>query len=191
MPSTELKCTLCNNLALGSGALRRDAQLGHLLQISVVYKFGGSSVADAERMREVAEILASFPDQLPCVVMSAMGKTTNLLLEAGELAIERGPESVPSLKALRQIKELHRDTCTELELPTETVAVVERLLTELQQLLTGMAIMQVRARLPCLASSWRRPPLLATAPLDRWRRHAGGTSAGDDATRQGFTRVVW
>lgn len=37
-------------------------------------KFGGSSVASAERMLEVAQIICSFPDQLPCVVLSAMGK---------------------------------------------------------------------------------------------------------------------
>lgn len=40
----------------------------------MVMKFGGSSVASAERMLEVAQIVCSFPDQLPCVVLSAMGK---------------------------------------------------------------------------------------------------------------------
>lgn len=40
----------------------------------MVYKFGGSSVRDAERMREVAAIICSFPDLLPVVVLSAMGK---------------------------------------------------------------------------------------------------------------------
>ena len=45
-----------------------------LLQLSVVYKFGGSSVATAQRMREVADIICSFPDQAPVVVLSAMGK---------------------------------------------------------------------------------------------------------------------
>lgn len=44
------------------------------VQISVVYKFGGSSVATAERMREVAAIVCAFPDQAPLVVLSAMGK---------------------------------------------------------------------------------------------------------------------
>lgn len=44
------------------------------LQANVVYKFGGSSVRDAERMREVADIICSFPDLLPVVVLSAMGK---------------------------------------------------------------------------------------------------------------------
>lgn len=37
-------------------------------------KFGGSSVANASRMREVAGIICSFPDELPCIVLSAMGK---------------------------------------------------------------------------------------------------------------------
>ncbi len=40
----------------------------------MVYKFGGSSVATAERMIEVAEIVCSFQDQAPLVVLSAMGK---------------------------------------------------------------------------------------------------------------------
>ena len=37
-------------------------------------QFGGSSVASAERMMEVADIVCSFPEHLPCVVLSAMGK---------------------------------------------------------------------------------------------------------------------
>ena len=37
-------------------------------------KFGGSSVATAERMREVLDIIRTFPEQHPCVVLSAMGK---------------------------------------------------------------------------------------------------------------------
>ena len=45
-----------------------------LVQVTVVMKFGGSSVATAERMREVLDIIHTFPEQLPCVVLSAMGK---------------------------------------------------------------------------------------------------------------------
>lgn len=44
---------------------------------TVVYKFGGSSVADATRMREVADIVCSFPEHLPVIVLSAMGKVSN------------------------------------------------------------------------------------------------------------------
>lgn len=49
-------------------------------QLSCVMKFGGSSVASAERMREVAELILSFPEERPVIVLSAMGKTTSKLL---------------------------------------------------------------------------------------------------------------
>lgn len=45
-----------------------------------VMKFGGSSVASAKRMKEVATLILSFPEERPIVVLSAMGKTTNKLL---------------------------------------------------------------------------------------------------------------
>ena len=45
-----------------------------------VMKFGGSSLASAERIREIAQLIVSFPDEKPVVVLSAMGKTTNSLL---------------------------------------------------------------------------------------------------------------
>lgn len=45
-----------------------------------VMKFGGSSVASAERIMEVASLVMSFPKEIPIVVLSAMGKTTNKLL---------------------------------------------------------------------------------------------------------------
>jgi len=45
-----------------------------------VMKFGGSSVASAERMKEVASLILTFPEERPIVVLSAMGKTTNKLL---------------------------------------------------------------------------------------------------------------
>lgn len=108
-----------------------------------MYKFGGSSVADADCMRSVAEIICAFPDELPCVVVSAMGKSTNLLLEAGRLAITTGTDSVPSMKPLQAVKALHRDTCVALDVDEECVASVEKLLSELQQLLIGLSIVQV------------------------------------------------
>lgn len=49
-------------------------------QLTCVMKFGGSSVASAERMREVAELVLSFTNERPVIVLSAMGKTTNKLL---------------------------------------------------------------------------------------------------------------
>lgn len=49
-------------------------------QLTCVMKFGGSSVASSGRMREVADLILSFPNERPVVVLSAMGKTTNKLL---------------------------------------------------------------------------------------------------------------
>lgn len=114
----------------------------NLEQVNVVYKFGGSSVRDAERMREVADIICSFPEYLPCVVLSAMGKTTNLLLESGELALKTTPDNIGHLIPLQAIRKLHLDTCTELQVEPECRKEVERCLKELEQLLTGISIMQ-------------------------------------------------
>ena len=44
-------------------------------------KFGGSSVANAERMWEVALIVCSFPELYPCIVLSAMGKVCLQVLQ--------------------------------------------------------------------------------------------------------------
>lgn len=44
-----------------------------------VFKFGGASVKDAESVKNVAEIVKSYPNDQLVVVVSAMGKTTNKL----------------------------------------------------------------------------------------------------------------
>ena len=88
--------------------------------INMVMKFGGSSVASAERMVEVAQIALSFPGTLSVIVLSAMGKTTNLLLQAGNEALKTPPGSIPSLAPLRAIKELHRETADKLGVDTAT-----------------------------------------------------------------------
>lgn len=44
-----------------------------------VYKFGGASVKDADGVRNVARIVDRYKDQQLVIVVSAMGKTTNML----------------------------------------------------------------------------------------------------------------
>lgn len=44
-----------------------------------IYKFGGASVKDADGVRNVAHIVTQYKEQQLIVVVSAMGKTTNLL----------------------------------------------------------------------------------------------------------------
>ncbi|KAJ6319651.1 hypothetical protein OIU78_015127 [Salix suchowensis] len=108
-------------------------------QLTCVMKFGGSSLASAERMREVAELILSFPNESPVIVLSAMGKTTNKLLLAGEKAVSCGVTNVDSIEELSFIKELHLRTAKELEVDESVIA---KHLDELEQLLNGIAMMK-------------------------------------------------
>ncbi|KAF4385671.1 hypothetical protein F8388_010227 [Cannabis sativa] len=99
-------------------------------QLSCVMKFGGSSVASAERMREVADLILSFPEERPVIVLSAMGKTTNRLLLAGEKAVSCG---VTTFESRRDCDELGIDrfpgrigTATEGDCHDEGVNVADK-----------------------------------------------------------------
>lgn len=135
-------------LPLGAGiAVRPSAapsQPGETLeQYSVVMKFGGSSVADAERMREVAAIVLTFQEEMPVVVLSAMGKTTNYLLAAGEQALKcDNGEEVAEMEPIRLIRKLHETTMHELGVDAETREEVNKLLNKIEQVCTGVALMQ-------------------------------------------------
>ncbi|XP_021662839.2 aspartokinase 2, chloroplastic isoform X2 [Hevea brasiliensis] len=108
-------------------------------QLTCVMKFGGSSLASAERMREVADLILSFPDERPVIVLSAMGKTTNKLLLAGEKAVCCGVTNVDAIDELSFIKELHLRTVDELGVDQSIIATH---LEELEQLLKGIAMMK-------------------------------------------------
>ncbi|PIN24221.1 Aspartate kinase [Handroanthus impetiginosus] len=108
-------------------------------ELTCVMKFGGSSVASAERMREVAELILSFPEERPVIVLSAMGKTTNNLLLAGEKAVSCGVSNVSHLEELAFIKDLHLRTVGELGVER---SVISKHLFELEQLLNGIAMMK-------------------------------------------------
>ncbi len=74
--------------------------------MNVIMKFGGTSVADAEAMTRVTNIvraqLEQHPtDRPPVVVVSAMSKVTDRLVETGRLASERqGPAAAQILADL-------------------------------------------------------------------------------------------
>ncbi|XP_059640951.1 aspartokinase 2, chloroplastic-like isoform X2 [Cornus florida] len=104
-----------------------------------VMKFGGSSLASAERMREVADLIISFPEERPVIVLSAMGKTTNKLLLAGEKAVSCGVSNISDIEELTLIKELHLRTVDELGVDSSTISPH---LEELEQLLKGIAMMK-------------------------------------------------
>ena len=80
----------------------------------VVHKFGGTSVANAERYRAAAEILlASQPGERVAVIVSAMSGVTNELIKAVELAAKHDSSYLANLTALKQ---RHLATIAELEL---------------------------------------------------------------------------
>lgn len=95
-------------------------------------KFGGSSVANAERIKHVASIIKAYQNERPAVVLSAMGDTTDHLLEAAD-------EAVNGKVDIERVAKLHRETISTLQLDGTAT---EELLKELNQLLTGISMLK-------------------------------------------------
>ena len=76
----------------------------------IAHKFGGSSVADAGRMRAVAELLASRQES-QVIVISAMKGVTDALIALVHAAAAKDPGLAKGVQALEQ---RHRDTASEL-----------------------------------------------------------------------------
>jgi aspartate kinase len=86
----------------------------------IVMKFGGTSVEDATAIRRLVSIVRRQLSQRPVVVVSAMGKTTNGLLECARLAAE-GKIAEAEVK-LDLIAAHHFKAAHELALPDERPA---------------------------------------------------------------------
>jgi aspartate kinase len=102
----------------------------------IVMKFGGSSIAGAERIRHVAGIVRGELARTPVLVLSAMGDTTDLLLDAAERALRADGSEAP----LETMKQFHRQTIRDLGLGE--VADQAPLFTELEKLLAGIALIK-------------------------------------------------
>ncbi|MCR5386132.1 MAG: aspartate kinase [Treponema sp.] len=98
----------------------------------IVMKFGGSSVADADRIRHVASIIKAYKEDKPVVVLSAMGDTTDHLLEAADIAVGGEVD-------ISKVENLHRETAEKLGIKIEEI---DDLLEELTQLLTGISMLK-------------------------------------------------
>ena len=112
-------------------------------RISTVYKFGGSSLANAERIDHVAHLIKDQVQnhhyQPKAVVCSAMGKTTNMLLQAGQDALN-GESAVVNIDSIRQ---LHEETLQQFGLEgTHTSIEISDLLEECTTLLRGIQLLQ-------------------------------------------------
>lgn len=93
-----------------------------------VLKFGGSSVANAENIKKVVDIVREIEGEA-IVVLSAMQGTTDKLIDAGRMA-ERGDEGYS--QRLSEIRELHLRTANELI--GTNAAIGQEIITKLDEL---------------------------------------------------------
>ena len=101
----------------------------------IVMKFGGSSVESATAIERVAGIVKSRLDRHPVVVVSAMGKTTNRLLEIAQTA-GRG-ERDQALALLDDLQRFHQEQTAHLP---DAAATIECQFRELTELIKGLAM---------------------------------------------------
>ena len=111
----------------------------------VVHKFGGTSVADAERYRAAAEIvLQRASDERVGIVVSAMSGVTNVLIQSVERAAAR---ELPYLGTLRELETRHLETIEKLSLTTvQTAALRETILSDfaaIEEVLRGVWITRI------------------------------------------------
>ena len=109
----------------------------------IVLKFGGSSVADAACMRQVAGLVRAALPQSPLVVLSAMGKTTNGLFEAAKAA-EAG-DLAGAMARQRALMAAHRKAAEDLfegATPESLDVALTDLFGELELLLRGVALLR-------------------------------------------------
>lgn len=81
----------------------------------IVMKFGGTSLANAERIKNVSEIIKTRLEKKPIVVVSAVGGVTDILINAAN-------ESVKGINPNKKVEEIigiHKKIIKELELSDE------------------------------------------------------------------------
>ncbi len=105
--------------------------------MTIVLKFGGSSVADAACMRRVAALVQAALPEGPLVVLSAMGKTTDRLFEAARHA-ERGALD-DALGSLARVHEHHTTAASDLGIEA---SFLEPAFQDLKLLLRGVALLR-------------------------------------------------
>ena len=102
-----------------------------------VFKFGGASVKDAAGVRNVARILENFNFSQLVVVISAIGKTTNLLEEITRCYWNE-PKSMELPALVSKLKDNHYSIVNELvENPEEINCKLQPVFTELENVLSS------------------------------------------------------
>jgi aspartate kinase len=108
----------------------------------IVMKFGGTSVATGENIRQVANIVADSVknDRRVVVVVSALAGITNQLVEEAEQAKKNGEKQIQEFT--RKLIEKHSATVTEAidntNLQKEVERIIKKTVGELEKVLTGI-----------------------------------------------------
>jgi aspartate kinase len=106
-------------------------------------KFGGSSLADAARLRQVAALVREAAPFAPVVVLSAMGKTTDALFRAANAA--KQGDSVGALEHARGVFAAHATVALDLfgeEIPVALANSLDAAREELEQILRGVSLLR-------------------------------------------------
>ncbi len=111
--------------------------------MTLVMKFGGTSVGDSTAIQQVASLVRESLDRAPLVVLSAMARVTNALFDAGLAAKSGGVERALSRKD--EIQRWHLAAANELfagAVPDPLRARFAELFDELDVLLRGVAMLR-------------------------------------------------
>ncbi len=142
-----------------------------------IYKFGGASIKDAPSIRRIAEILEkSGPDRL-LIVVSAIGKTTNLL----EKLLDKALQSQPDAADLEELSIHHTSIIKELFGPNNRTVLflVQKMMASLED---GLKRVHKRKR---LGQSYARivchGELMASTIISNYLNHCGFQNQWIDA----------
>ncbi len=106
----------------------------------LVMKFGGTSMGSAERIRVAAELALAQAEKRPVVVVvSAMSKVTDLLLEAMKHA--EAHDTAGLAECVAKVRAKHLNAVNGLELGQDAEQSVEDLLAEFERIVGGMLLL--------------------------------------------------
>ena len=101
-----------------------------------VFKFGGASIKDAGRIKNLIAIFKSYPDEKILIVISALGKTTNALEKVADAFYAGQKEE--ALQLFQSIKQEHINLANELL--SDPVNGINDFFTEVEWLLYDKAV---------------------------------------------------
>ncbi len=109
----------------------------------IVIKFGGTSVADAKRIRQISVVINRYSEQKPLIiVVSALAGVTNLLEESSEQALTNSKNLAATLQ---KIEDKHFDIVNQLVDPknrSEIAAHIKLLCNEAEEICQGISILR-------------------------------------------------